>query len=70
MEVPQGRVCYNSQYLLNCSMEQTMETCTWKIEYPGVYPLTIGVGTEVMYMPCSNQSSIKLLNIRGNWAGE
>ncbi|KAB5539646.1 hypothetical protein PHYPO_G00091420 [Pangasianodon hypophthalmus] len=69
MEIPQGKVCYNSQYTLNCSTEETMETCTWMIAYPGQAPQTIGVGTEVIQLPCSNQTAISLLNIRGNWAG-
>lgn len=70
IEIPQGKVCYNSQYKLNCSTEETMETCTWMIAYPNQYPQIIGVGSEVELLPCSNQSSINLLNIKGNWAGE
>lgn len=70
MEIPQERVCYNSRYMLNCSTEETMETCTWMLAYPGVYPLTVGVGTEVIHMPCSNQTSLDLLNIKGYWEGE
>ncbi|KAK3516719.1 hypothetical protein QTP70_022512, partial [Hemibagrus guttatus] len=69
MEIPIGRVCYYSQYILNCSTDETMETCTWRISYPGQYPQTIGVGTEVIHLPCSNQTAISLLNIRANWAG-
>ncbi|KAG7316807.1 hypothetical protein KOW79_020348 [Hemibagrus wyckioides] len=69
MEIPIGKVCYYSQYILNCSTDETMESCTWMISYPGQYPQTIGVGTEVLELPCSNQTAISLLNIRGNWAG-
>ncbi|XP_046692517.1 adhesion G-protein coupled receptor F3 isoform X2 [Silurus meridionalis] len=69
MEMPLQKVCYNSQYMLNCSTDETMETCTWQITYPGQWPQTIGIGTEVIQLPCSNQTSINLLNIRGNWAG-
>lgn len=70
MDIPQGRVCYNSQYTLNCSTVETMDTCTWMITHPGQYPLTIGAGTEVLLQPCSNATAINLLNIRVNWAGE
>lgn len=70
MEIPQGKVCYNSEYTLNCSMEETMETCMWMITHPGGIPQTIGLGTEVILLPCSNQTAIDLLNITENWAGE
>lgn len=70
MEIPIGKVCYYSQYILNCSTEETMDTCSWMITYPGQYPQAIGVGTEVIHLPCSNQTAISLLNIRMNWAGE
>ncbi|KAF4082413.1 hypothetical protein AMELA_G00151540 [Ameiurus melas] len=69
IEIPQGKVCYNSQYKLNCSTEETMETCTWTLAYPNQYPQLLGIGSEVELLPCSNQSSINLLNIKGNWAG-
>ncbi|KAM9443960.1 adhesion G-protein coupled receptor F3 [Clarias gariepinus] len=69
IEIPQGKVCYNSRYMLNCSTIETMETCTWMIGYPGQYPQIIGTGTEVIQMPCSNQTSIDLLNIKAYWAG-
>lgn len=71
MEVPIGKVCSYSQYTLNCSTIETMETCKWLVSaYPGQYPQTIGIGTEVMELPCSNQTAIQLLNIREPWAGE
>ncbi|XP_062858550.1 adhesion G-protein coupled receptor F3 [Trichomycterus rosablanca] len=69
IEVPPGKVCYNSQYMLNCSMVEVQETCTWLIAYPGQYPRTIGLGTEVEQQPCSNTSAVSLLNITGIWSG-
>ncbi|XP_060721053.1 adhesion G-protein coupled receptor F3 [Tachysurus vachellii] len=69
MEIPIGKVCSYSQYRLNCSTDETMQTCTWLLSSGGQYPQTVGIGTEVIHLPCSNQTAIDLLSINGNWAG-
>ncbi|XP_076873572.1 adhesion G-protein coupled receptor F3 [Brachyhypopomus gauderio] len=70
IEVPPQKVCYNSQYTLNCSMEEKMDTCMWQVTRPGQDPQIIGAGSEVILSAsCTDRTTISLTNITWFWAG-
>ncbi|XP_035380300.1 adhesion G protein-coupled receptor F4-like [Electrophorus electricus] len=46
IDVPPHKVCYNSQYTMNCGMEEKMDTCTWQITRPDQDPQIIGAGAK------------------------
>ncbi|XP_030628056.1 adhesion G protein-coupled receptor F5 [Chanos chanos] len=69
MYAPQDKVCYKSQQILNCTTEETAESCKWEVLRQNA-ETELGPGTQVkVTSSCTNVTSLTLLNVTEIWAG-
>ncbi|XP_031437902.1 adhesion G-protein coupled receptor F3 [Clupea harengus] len=71
MDSPSGKVPYKSKQELNCSIDDTLSTCSWFITKQGnEQPASIGNGSQVIVGSwCSNFTYLTLLQATGLWDG-